>query len=226
MLNTAREEKKLPAAVIFDMDGVLADTEPMHGKCFVRAFAGFGIFITLEDYRQAVTLGGSTVRDYFISLGGDPSDWDRVKDAKDSYMREIVAEHDSLMPGVIGLLELLRSAGVRTAVATSARRRSLNLIIDRYGLRPYFEVTVTKDEAQAEKPDPRPYIVAAERLGVDPKDCVAIEDSPRGIIAAVRAGMKCIAVPTPSTADGDFSLATLVVRSLEEIDLEVLSRLA
>ncbi|MGC8863329.1 MAG: HAD family hydrolase, partial [Armatimonadota bacterium] len=112
-----------------------------------------------------------------------------------------------------------------TAVATSARRRSLDIIIDRYGLRSYFDVIVTKDDAGVEKPDPRPYLIAAERLGVDPKRCVAIEDSPRGVIAAARAGMKCIAVPTASTANGDFSLATLIVRSLAEIDLDTLRSL-
>ena len=215
----------LPAAVIFDMDGVLADTEPLHGECFVRAFAGFGIFTTLEEYRRAVTLGGTTVRDYYIELGGDPSDWDRVKGVKDSLMERIVAERDALMPGVVRLLDLLRSAGIPTAVATSARRRSLDIIIDHYGLRAYFDAIVTKDEAQVEKPDPRPYLIAAERLGVDPKDCVAIEDSPRGVVAAARAGIKCIAVPTSSTVDGDFSLAARVLSSLEEINLETLRSL-
>ena len=216
---------ELPAAVIFDMDGVLADTEPLHGKCFVRAFAGFGIETTPEEYRQAVTIGGSTVRDYFLSLGGDPSDWDRVKGIKDAFMEEAVEHGEALMPGVVPLLDLLRSAGIPVGLATSARRRSLDIIIDRLGLRPYFDVTVTKDEAQAEKPDPEIYLTAAQRLGVDPAGCVAIEDSPRGVLAAVRAGMKCVAVPTRSTADGDFSAATLVVRSLEEVDLDTLRRI-
>jgi len=215
----------LPAAVIFDMDGVLADTEPLHGECFVRAFAGFGIEATLEEYRQAVTIGGLTVRDYFLSLDGDPSDWDRVKAIKDAALQEAIKERQALLPGVLRLLDALRSARIPTAIATSARRKSLDIVIDRLGLRSYFDITVTKDEAEAEKPDPGLYLMAAERLGVDPKDCVAIEDSPRGVIAATRAGMKCIAVPTPSTADGDFSPATLVVRSLEDIDLKTLRNL-
>ena len=218
-------EGKPPGAVIFDMDGVLADTEPLHGECFIRAFAGFGIETTLEQYRQAVTLGGSTVRDYFLTLGGDPSDWDRVKAIKDASLLEVIDQKQALLPGVMRLLNLLRSAGIPTAIATSARRISLDIVIDCLGLRPYFDVTVTKDEAEAEKPDPGLYLMAAERLGLDPNDCVAIEDSPRGVVAATRAGMKCIAVPTPSTADGDFSPATLIVRSLEDIDIETLCNL-
>ncbi|MDH7602355.1 MAG: HAD family phosphatase [Armatimonadota bacterium] len=217
-------QKDLPDAVIFDMDGVLADTEPLHGECFVRAFASFGILTTLEDYRQAVTLGGSTVRDYFLRLGGDPSDWDRVKGLKDSYLEQMIARKDVLTPGTKNLLQVLRSSGIKTAVATSARRRSLDIILTPYGLHEYFDVLVTKDDTGTEKPDPQLYLIAAQKLNVDPQNCVAIEDSPRGIIAAVRAGMRCIAVPTPSTADADFSMADLVVPSLEAIDFEVLRR--
>jgi HAD superfamily hydrolase (TIGR01509 family) len=215
----------LPKAVIFDMDGVLADTEPIHGECFVRAFASFGIFTTLEDYRQAVTLGGSTVRSFFLRLGGDPSDWDRVKGLKDSYLQQMVAERDVIMPGTKRLLETLRNANIKTAIATSARRRSLQIILGPTELLEYFDVIVTKDDAESEKPDPLLYIIAAQKLGIDPKYCVAIEDSPRGVLAAVRAGMKCIAVPTKSTADADFSQADLVIPSLEHVTLEVLRSL-
>ncbi len=214
----------LPKAVIFDMDGVLADTEPLHGECFVRAFASFGILTTPEDYRQAVTISGSSVRDYFLRLGGDPSDWDRVKGLKDSYLEQMIADRDVLMPGIRRLLDALRSHGIRTAVATSARRRSLDIILGQYRLHECFDALVTKDDAGTEKPDPQLYLVAAQKLNVNPKDCVAIEDSPKGITAASRAGMKCIAVITPSTADADLSMADLVVESLEAIDLEVLRK--
>ncbi|MGQ9456105.1 MAG: HAD family hydrolase [Armatimonadota bacterium] len=213
---------KLLKAVIFDMDGVLTDTEPLHGECFVRAFASFGIFTTLEEYRQAVTLGGSTVRDYFLKLGGDPSDWDRVKGLKDSYLEQMIAERNILMPGTTKLLETLRKNGIKTAIATSARRRSLEIILGPYNLYEYFDAIVTKDDTEVEKPDPRLYLIAAERLGVDPGNCVAIEDSPRGILAAMRAGMLCIAIPTPSTAEGDFSQASMIISSLEDITIDVL----
>lgn len=217
--------KVLPDAVIFDMDGVLADTEPLHGSCFIRTFINHGINISFEDYRLAVTIGGSTVKDYFISLGGNAAYWTDIKALKDELMLEAVAQDGVLMPGVIETLEMLRSAGIQTAVATSARKMSLDIILNRFNLQPYFDAFATKDEVDAEKPSPAVFLLAAKKLGVEPADCVVIEDSPRGVMAAHRAGMKCIAIPTRTTLDGDFSLATLVTESLSNVDLDMLKSL-
>lgn len=215
----------LPVAVIFDMDGVLADTEPLHGRCFVRAFAQVGIHIQFEDYRQAVTIGGSPVRDLYLSLGGDLADWDHVKSVKDRALQAELADHIGPLPGVRTLIDLLRGSGVRVGLATSARRRSMQLVLDRLGMWSCFDVFATKDEVDVEKPNPAVFLLAASLLRVDPARCVVIEDSPRGVLAANRAGMKCLAVPTPSTADGDFSLADLVVDSLEAVSLDTLRAL-
>lgn len=214
-----------PSAVIFDMDGVLTDTEPLHGECFSRAFKEMAVHITLEDYRRAVTIGGSTVKNYFSSLGGDVSAWEQIKALKDAALVEVIQEKGRLMPGVIEILDLLDSLGIRKAIATSARRKSLEIILDPFDLIRRFDVVVTKEEVPAEKPHPGGFLLAAEKLGVDPAECVVIEDSPRGVLAAHRAGMKCIAIPTTSTYDGDFTLATLVIESLLDLDTNALNQL-
>lgn len=211
-----------PEAVIFDMDGVLADTEPLHGRCFVRAFAHMGIHIEFEDYRRAVTIGGSPVRDLYLSLGGDPAEWDHVKSVKDQALKAELADQIGPLPGVRALIDLLRGSGIRTGLATSARRRSMQLVLDRLDMWSCFDAFATKDEVDAEKPDPAVFLLAASLLRVEPTACVVIEDSPRGVLAANRAGMKCVAVPTPSTADGDFSTADLVVDSLEDVSTATL----
>lgn len=216
---------RLPAAVIFDMDGVLADTEPLHGACFIQAFRRMGIEISFEDYRQAVTLGGSSVRDFYLRLGGDASTWDAVKAIKDDALQAALRRGIHLMPGVMDLLLALRRMGISTAVATSARRRSLELVLDRLNLWSYFGAFATKDEVDVEKPDPAVFLLAAVKLEAVPADCVVIEDAPRGVLAASRAGMKCVAVPTPSTADGDFSLATICVPSLSDVSIPFLQAL-
>ncbi|HEY3298362.1 MAG TPA: HAD family phosphatase [Armatimonadota bacterium] len=213
------------SAVIFDMDGVLADTEPLHGGCFVTSFAAQGIDIGFEDYRLAVTIGGSTVRDFYLSLGGDPSSWDEVKALKDELMESAVREHARPMPGVIDLLRSLKDVGIRTAVATSARRTSLGFVLDKLGIWEFFDCFVSKEDTGAEKPDPSIFLLAAHKLGVHPSNCITIEDSPRGTVASQRAGMRCVAVPTDTTFDGDFTLATTVVSSLEKVSVETLTQL-
>lgn len=216
----------LPKAVIFDMDGVLADTEPVHGRAFVRAFAGVGIRIDFEDYRRGVTLGGNTVRDLFVSLGGNLEMWEKVKSIKDREMQATLAlDGVKPLPGVRRLIEDLRRSDIRVALATSARSRSMQLVLDRLDMWSCFDAFATKDDVEVEKPDPAVFLHAASLLRVKPAECAVIEDSPRGVLAAKRAGMKCVAVPTPSTADGDFSLADAVVNSLECVSAASLARL-
>jgi len=217
-------DNTIPMGVIFDMDGVLADTEPLHAKTYVQAFCQAGLCIDEEQYRQAITLGGSSVRNLFKSLGGKDEQWPEVARAKAIGFKEMLDRHGKLMPGVTELLVSLRRNGLSIALATSAGRNTLSIVMDRFDLWQCFDVFVTWQDVEAEKPDPEAFILAARRLQVEPEDCVVIEDSPRGVLAAHRAGMKCIAVPTPSTADGDFSYADLLVGSLELVDLSVIRK--
>lgn len=218
-------DKRLPSAVIFDMDGLLVDTEPMHGESYARTFAEYGLELGLEEYRQAVTIGKMGARELYLAIGGNESKWHEVSVIKAKEFGRIFENNGYLMPGVLNLLESLKQANIPAAIATSAGRRSLGIVMDKFNLVPYFDHLVTWNDVEAQKPDPDVFIEAARRIGVRNEDCVALEDSPRGVLAAYRAGMKCIAVPTSSSADGDFSLATLVVNSLEEVTIDRLRQL-
>lgn len=215
----------LPGAVIFDMDGLLVDSEPLHAEAFIKVFGEVGLKLTASEYLQAVTLGGMNTRDLYLSLGGDRAEWDNVVLAKHQLLGLILNERGSMMPGAIELLGLIRGAQIPAAVATSARRLTLEIITDHFNLAHYFDATIAYEDALADKPDPTAFLLAAERLGAPPAQCVVLEDSPRGVLAAHRAGMKCIAVPNDSTRDGDFSLATLVVDSLDHVDIHTLREL-
>lgn len=217
--------KTLPSAVIFDVDGVLADTEPLHAEAWCAVLADMGFALTVEEYRRAVTLGHMDVREVYVSIGGDMAAWREAMDAKAALVKTLLAERGALMPGVLDLLWFLKAAKIPTAIATAAGKRSMGIILDRFELRDYFDDYVTWEEVQVSKPDPEAFLIAARKLGVAPEECVVIEDSPCGVLAAHRAGMKCVAVPTDSTSDGDFSLADLVVNSLEAVSLESLRKL-
>ena len=220
-----RSSESSPSAVIFDMDGVLADTEPLHAETYVRVFREMGLELTVEEYLDMVTRGQMDVRDVYQSIGGDMAYWKEVMDTKSVMVKAMLAERDVLLPGVVDLLQSLKTAGIPTAVATAAGKRSLGMMLDRFDLRRYFDEFVTWEDVQASKPDPEAFIIAAQKLGVTSEDCVVIEDSPRGVLAAHRARMKCIAVPNNSTSEGDFSTADLIVNSLEEVNLETLKGL-
>ena len=218
-------DMRLPAAVIFDMDGLLVDTEPMHGESYVRTFAHFGLKLSVEEYRQAVTIGGMSVLNLYLSHGGDESRWQEVSVQKSKCFKCIFEKNGALMPGVLNLLDSLRQAHIPTAIATSSGRSSLKTIMDKFDIQPFFDHLITWRDVETSKPDPDAFIEAARRMDARCEDCIVLEDSPRGVLAAHRAGMKCIAVPTSSTADGDFSLATVVVNSLEDVTIESIRQL-
>lgn len=213
---------KLPSAVIFDMDGVLVDSEPVHTACYCQAFTEAGFPITTEQYRQNVTIGHFTCKKLFLTVGGNMERWPEVRNRKFELTNEMMHDRVRLMPGITELLETLQSERIPTALATSSGINSLEAVMGRFDLRPYFRHIVTSEDVKAVKPEPDGYIFAAGKLGVPCHECVAIEDSPRGVLAAHRAGMKCIAVPTSTTFDGDFGPANLVVKSLEEVSIDML----
>lgn len=214
--------ENLPAAVIFDMDGVIADTEPLHAESHIAALRRMGLHYTMEQYRRDITLGHMNLNDVYLSLGGDLARWEEELHHKTVLMRQLMAEKGALLPGVLDLLRLLQQAGIPTAIATGAGTRSLGVLLDRFDIGGYFRCFVTWQDVQSTKPSPDLFLTAASRLEVRSEECVALEDSPRGVLAAHRAGMKCIAVPTSWTADGDLSPATVIVDSMERVDLAML----
>lgn len=213
---------QLPSAVMFDMDGLLVDTEPIHAETYCRIFTEMGLKLSAEEYRQAINIGLMDVDELFYSIGGREDKWQYVCRQKAQLFTELINENAVLLPGVLDLLESLKKERVPTALCTSAGNSTLVAIMGKFDLQSYFDVVVTWQDVQATKPAPDSYLEGARRLGVNASECVALEDSPRGALAAHYAGMKCIAVPTVCTGDGDFSTAAMVVKSLEEVSLPVM----
>jgi sugar-phosphatase len=138
----------------------------------------------------------------------------------------LVHEKGTLKPGVFESLDLARRSGLRMAVASSSPRIIIDAVVDRFGLRSAFEVIHSAEEEKRGKPEPDVYLTTARRLGVDPAACVALEDSPNGVLSAKAAGMKCIAVPEPSLRnDPRFARADAVIESLEEVSSDLLRSL-
>lgn len=203
------------SAVIFDLDGVIVDSEPYSMQALVDVLREHGIEPSAEELRRSY---GRKVRDDFMDYfarHGVAADLDAAISRKHARYYELAAGRLKPFPGVMPLIDRLRQRGYRLALASSGDRRKVAFSIQALCLNGVFETVVTGDDVSHSKPHPEIYLTAAQRLGVNPAVCVAIEDAPNGVQAAKRAGMRCIAV-TNSVPRVQLQEADLVVESLSD----------
>jgi beta-phosphoglucomutase family hydrolase len=210
-------------AVIFDHDGVIADTEPMHLRADNAILARYGFSISAEANDSLV--GVSTRKSWEIlrEMFKIPEAAEWLAEEKTSIAVSII-EKEGILPndGLLQLLERLQSRGCRLAIASGQYRKVIDAVLARLKISHYFSVIVSGEDTTNGKPNPEVFLTAAKRLGVNPEECLVIEDSESGVIAARAAKMKCVALSTPSTASHDISTADMVVNSLAELQLESL----
>lgn len=216
-------------AVIFDMDGVLIDSEPFWQDAEIAAFAEIGFTMHRDQCRETTGLRIDEVITYWWRrLEGrlplpDPADF---REAIMSRMIEAVRTRGEAMAGVRDLLNRLEAAGIPMALASSSDMALIDAVVDGLALRRYFRVLHSAEHEARGKPHPAVYLSTAERLGVDPRACLAIEDSINGVVAAKAATMACLAVPEPNMReDRRFGIADRIVASLTEVTADLLVEL-
>ncbi len=218
----------LPAALIFDMDGVLVDSNPFHLEKWAALLNLHQIAFNHDDLPRLI-LGqrNDTALRYFFGEKLTKQDCRRLEEELEETFRKAFKAHAKPLPGLEDLILACRSTGVPMAVASSAMRKNVDFVVDALGFREYFHTLVSGDEVACPKPDPEIYLKAADHLGFKPEDCVAFEDSFVGIESAKRAGLKCVAVASsfPIKELRDQTAADLAVHGFHDINLEVLGRL-
>jgi len=185
----------LPDAVIFDMDGLMIDSERVALACWSEAAETCALALDEPFFLRMVGLGDRDCRALLASRLSDEASIDRLTEHCHALYEARTQQGLPLRPGIVALLELLRAHAVPCAVATSTRQPRADRKLKAAGLFDYFQVVVTSSDVAHPKPAPDIYLLAAQRLGFAPDRCLALEDSPAGTRAALAAGMTVIQVP-------------------------------
>jgi len=221
-------------AVIFDFDGVIADTEAMHFKAFNQALQPYQVQISKEAYFKEYL--GFTDRDLLKTLVEEgtlkikKSNIETIAQKKTGIFEEMLKSHVEIINGVSEFLEMLEENDIAMAICSGALLDEIELILDKAGLRRYFQAIVSAERVRRGKPAPDGFLVALEQLNekcdgsIKAGECVVVEDSRWGLEAAKAAGMRTVAV-TNSYQAGELALADRIVGNLSELTMEDLQSL-
>jgi HAD superfamily hydrolase (TIGR01509 family) len=204
-------------AVIFDMDGVLVDSEPLGLEAMRRVMARHGVAYTEAENEQFL---GVTTAESCRVLKARHRLAAEARDLERQYLEHLLAlirERPRPMPGVPDVLATLRGAGYRLALASSAEPEVIAANVATIDLAPFFETMVSGAEVARGKPAPDVFVETARRLGLAPAGCLVVEDSRNGLLAAKAAGMRCAVVPCAATRHQDFTEADHRLRALADL---------
>ena len=200
-------------AIFFDNDGILVDTEPLFFQATQEILATVGVDLSVELYHDWTMRQGRTVFELVSEKGVSDEEILEMRRVRGARYDALIRSGIRVLAGVHDTMDALR--GLRPkAIVTSSSRDHFDEIHVQTGLLPNFDFVLADGDYARHKPHPDPYLAAAERMGVDPARCLAIEDTERGLVSATDAGMACVAIPNELTAGADFSRAAVKLESM------------
>lgn len=206
--------------IIFDLDGVILDSEPLHFKAHAKALEAFGIKLSLEDYLEfGVAKGDENLYEKMAEKNNIKIDREAISKLKKQIFEELLSQGAGPINGVADILESWNQKYI-LAIGSSGARDMVESVLDKMKFRKYFSIVVTADDVEKVKPSPDIYLKAIELAGFSKEECLAIEDSESGLAAAKAAGLKCAVVPCDFTRSQNFSEADLILDKLAEINPE------
>lgn len=202
-------------AILWDLDGTLADTGELHYLSWAKTLAARNIPYSREVFRT--TFGMNNANSLNVILGHPPTPdlLLELSEEKEASFRDDVRGHAQLLPGALDWLNRLQQDGIPQAIASSAPPQNIDALVDELQIRPYFQAIVSGFNLPS-KPNPHVFLAAAEQLAVPPQFCVVVEDAVAGVAGAKQAGMRCIAVTTTSPAQA-LHAADLVIDRLDHL---------
>jgi len=209
--------------VLFDSDGILVDSEPKTYLAFHQVFLNFGVDLSEEEFVRRWMIEQTTIpgiiRDYGLQVTAD-----ELREYRRPFFLKAMQESE-LMPGAEPLVKRFRGE-YPIGVVTSTYRKDLDTKVGKFGLLDLFDIIVAKEDVTRTKPHPEPYQKGCEKLRTNPRYTVVIEDNPGGVKSALGAGCRVVAYPNGFTENLEFPKGITIVRSLDEIDQELLERVA
>lgn len=211
-------------AIIFDMDGVIIDSEPLHFELEVELLEELGGKISKEEY---ISFVGTT--DYHMwstfkeKFNLEPSVEEIVEMKKERFIENI--NRIELVENFQEFMLTLYNKGYPMALASSNNKKAVNAIVKKFSLDKYLKFFISGEEVIKGKPDPEIFLTVAEKMKIEPSDCLVIEDAKNGVRAAKAAGMKCIGFQNNNSNTQDLSEADLIVNSFNELDINILKNL-
>ncbi|MDI6783911.1 MAG: HAD family phosphatase [bacterium] len=212
-------------AVIFDMDGIIIDSEPLQMIAINQVMAQWNVKLSVQEFQKMI---GRKLADDFADMKKEYNilvDYSTFAKQKREAYHSILENNLVEMPGLSPLLSRLLNAKYRLAVASSSVRADVDMVLNGLSIADKFAVVASGDEVEEGKPNPALFLLAANRLNVPVTECVAIEDSNPGLRAAKDSGMKCIVVPHQHTQHQDFARADIIVDSLNDITVSLIRSL-
>jgi HAD superfamily hydrolase (TIGR01509 family) len=210
-------ERRFFRGVVWDVDGTLIDSEPLHYQALLTVCGRYGRNVDEETNREMLGLSLAAVWDF---LGAAGTSFATTREAWIAEILDYYVDNVSTSmarPGARDTVEMLAANGVAQAAVSTAERRVVMANLDAVGVRNAMQFAIGREDIARTKPDPDPYIAAAKRLALPPSQCVAVEDTPAGVASARAAGMFVVAFPNAMTCELDFSMADLRVEHLVEV---------
>jgi HAD superfamily hydrolase (TIGR01509 family) len=214
-------------AVIFDMDGVIIDSEPVYFNIDKQMFEELNIAVSFEEHCSYVGTSSQNMWNAIIKKHGITDQPEELMKKEYSLYKEHLVNANDLQPidGVVELINELYENNFKLVLASSSRMETIDIVLNKFKLVEFFMAKVSGSELAHSKPHPEIFLRSAQLIKSEPGECIVIEDSKNGVSAAKAAGMKCIGFLNPSSGDQDLKNADMVVRSLKGLNADTVKSL-
>jgi len=210
-------------AFIFDMDGVIIDSEPLHNEIILKTLAYFKIPFVAENLEQYAGTTTAFLFNKIIEERNLALDVSEMVNYKDQYVIQGIRDSDLVpIPGILDLLAALKQLQIPLAIASSSAVPFIDAVVEKLKIVNQFDIIMSGEALPKSKPDPAIYLLTAKQLGVNPVDCVVLEDASLGVQAAKAAGMFCIAFQNKNSGQQNLSQADQIVAKISDIDIRIL----